>query len=107
VVKIFTKKFYLRLRAMPPSVKFKLKIFLPTLRYAAQRGVHSALCRIAESFDSALCRIAGSDDSALCGIAGSQHIFAYFSANSQPYAKMFLPVYQWPKWDRFMKKTEV
>jgi hypothetical protein len=38
--------------AMPPSVKFKSKIFLPTPRYAAQRGVDSVLCGIAESRDS-------------------------------------------------------
>jgi hypothetical protein len=28
---------------MPPSVKFKSKIFLPTPRYDAQQGVDSAL----------------------------------------------------------------
>jgi hypothetical protein len=54
-------------RAMPHSVKFKSKIFLPTPRYAAQWGVDSALCRKAESRD----------------------MFANFSANSQPYAKLF------------------
>jgi hypothetical protein len=43
---------------MPPSVKFKLNIFLATLRYVAQRGVDSALCHIAGSRDSALCSIA-------------------------------------------------
>jgi hypothetical protein len=39
----------LLLRAMPPSVKFKSTIFLPTPRYVAQRGFDSALCRIAGS----------------------------------------------------------
>jgi hypothetical protein len=59
----FYKKFFLRLRAMPFSVKFKSKIFLPTPRYAAHRGVDSALCRIAGSRDSAVYRIAQSCDS--------------------------------------------
>jgi hypothetical protein len=73
-----TKKFYLRLRAMPSSVKFKPKIFLPTPCYAAQRGVDSALCRISGSLcrivqgcDSLLCRIAQSCDSVLCGVVRS------------------------------------
>jgi hypothetical protein len=65
------------------------KNFLPTLGYAAQQGVNSALCCKAESRNSTLCCIAGSHDSALCSIAWSQHIFANFSANSQPYAKIF------------------
>jgi hypothetical protein len=46
------------------------------------------------SRDSMLCLIARSCDSALCGIAWSQHIFANFSANGQPYAKIFEPVDQ-------------
>jgi hypothetical protein len=60
IVLSFLKKFYLWLVAMPLSVKFKSEIFLPTLRYAAQWGVDSELCRIAPSSDSALCRIAWS-----------------------------------------------
>jgi hypothetical protein len=63
--------FYLRLCAMPLSVKFKSKIFLPTPHYAAQRGVDSALRRIVGSRDSALCRIAQSCDSVLCRIGQS------------------------------------
>jgi hypothetical protein len=39
-------------------------------------------------------------------IARSQHIFAHFSENSQPYAKIFKPIDQWTKRDWFMKKTE-
>jgi hypothetical protein len=56
---------------MPPSVKFKSQIFLPTPHFAAQWGVDSALCPIVGSRDSALCRIAQSCDSALCHIAQS------------------------------------
>jgi hypothetical protein len=56
----FKKKFYLRLSAMPLNVKFKSKIFLSTPRYAAQRGVESALWRTAGSRDSALRGIAQS-----------------------------------------------
>jgi hypothetical protein len=73
---VYKKKFCLRLRAMQLNVKFKSKIFLSTPRYAAQRGV-----------DSALCRIAGSCDSALCGIA--QSCDSNSSANSNLYAKPF------------------
>jgi hypothetical protein len=69
---IFKKKFYLRLRAMQLNVKFNSKIFLSTPRYAAQRGVYSALCHIVGSRDSSLCDIAQSCDSALCGIARSR-----------------------------------
>jgi hypothetical protein len=57
------KNFYLQLCAMPPGVKFKSKIFFPSPRYAAQRGV-----------DFGLSCIAGSHDSALCGIALSQFL---------------------------------
>jgi hypothetical protein len=45
---------------MPTGVKFQSKIFLLTPRCAAQRGVNSALCRIAGSRDSVLCHIARS-----------------------------------------------
>jgi hypothetical protein len=68
----------MRLCTMPLNVKFKSKIFLPALRYAAQQGVNSVLCRIAQSCNSML-----------CGIAWSQPICANFSANLQPYAKIF------------------
>jgi hypothetical protein len=64
----------LRLRAMPPSVKFKSKILLPTPRYAAQRGVVSALCRIAESCNSDQCLIAQSCDSVLYRIELSRFL---------------------------------
>jgi hypothetical protein len=83
----------LRLRAMRHSGK-------STLRYAAQRGVDSALCHTGGSRDTALCSIGGSRDTALCGIAlscdsalcatvRSPHIFANFSANLQQYTKIF------------------
>jgi hypothetical protein len=67
----------LRLRALPPSVKFKSKIVLPTPRYAAQR-VDSVLCRLAGSLDSALCRLAGSHDSALCRIGNIREFLCEF-----------------------------
>jgi hypothetical protein len=44
---VFVFTVNLRLRAIPPSVKLKSKIVLPTPRYAAKREVDSALCRIA------------------------------------------------------------
>jgi hypothetical protein len=72
-------KFYLRLCAMQLSVKFKSKIFLSTPRYAAQRYVHHC----AES-----------------------RIFANFSANSQPYAKMISTVHQWPHWETVPLKRQ-
>jgi hypothetical protein len=83
------KKFYLRLRAMQLNVKFKSKFFLSTRRYAAQRGVDSTLCRIAQSCNSALCGTARSRDSPLCGIARSQSSSSNISANSNLYAKPF------------------
>jgi hypothetical protein len=73
---------------MSLNVKFKSKIFLSTPRYAAQRGVDFALCRIVGSRQSALCRVAQSCDarsreSPLCGIAqsrfSSSNLFEYLS----------------------------
>jgi hypothetical protein len=75
-------------------------VLLSTQHYAAQRRVdsmlclmaesqYSVLCRIAQSCDSALCRTERSHNSALCGIVRSLHIFVIFSANLQPYAKIF------------------
>jgi hypothetical protein len=102
---------------MPVSVKFKSKIFLPTPRYVARHKVdsalchimgshHSPLCRIAQSFYSMPCHIARSCDFKLCSKAWSKHLFVNFSANSQPCAKIFKTVDQWPKWYWFMKKTQ-
>jgi hypothetical protein len=67
------KKLYLRLCAMPPSVKFKSQNVLPTQRYGAQKGVDFALSHIAEICNSVLCRIARIRDSALCRIAQSSY----------------------------------
>jgi hypothetical protein len=82
-----------RLRAMPPSVKFKSNIFLPTPCYAAQREVDSALCRIAQSCDSALYHIAQSI-ATQHGVDFHRRIESNYSANSNLNAKPFLPMNQ-------------
>jgi hypothetical protein len=121
--------FYPWHHAMPPSVKFKQKIFLPTPRYAAQRGFdsmlcrivgsrNSALCSIAQTSDSAQCRVAHSCNSVLCGIARSR-----FSLSNQITPRIricFSPWIRVPRgtvwrkkqsskisWDWFFKETDV
>jgi hypothetical protein len=61
--------------------EIQFKIFWSTLRYAAQRGVDSALCGIAQSCNSPLCGIARNLNSVLCGIAWSRHKFAISRRN--------------------------
>jgi hypothetical protein len=74
----------MQLRAMPSSVKFMSKIFSPTSRYAAQRGVDSALCHIAGSHDSMLCCIARSRDSAAMRHSLESTYIRKYLRDSQP-----------------------
>jgi hypothetical protein len=65
-------------RCYAPQREIQYKIFWSTLRYAAQRGVDSVICGIAQSCDSPL-----------CGIARSQHKFVLSHRNRNQIQKYF------------------
>jgi hypothetical protein len=69
--------FLLPVKKMP-----NLKFYFTAMILLLERRKSAQCC------DSAQCRIAQSSDSSLCGIARSQHMFANFSAHSEPHAKI-------------------